>query len=50
MDAEITDGLTLLRATATCRYLGIQVGQADASIMKQDKCIQSVWVRLSLAL
>ena len=48
MVAAHTHGLTLLKPTGTYRYLGIQVGQADASIIYWDKCFQSVWARLSL--
>ena len=42
LDAEITHGLILLLLTETCRYLGIQVDQYDASIIDFEKCIQSI--------
>ena len=44
-----TQGLTLLPRKDSCRYLGVMVGQQEATAENWNICIRSIWCRLVLA-
>ena len=44
-----TRGLMILTPEASCRYLGVMVGQLDTTDENWNKCIRALWSRLVLA-